>query len=261
MSALRDILRARFQDNTHKMNAYVEFVNIPIAAIMLLFTSYLDIQKREVEDKVWLGFGGVGVIVQALEVYSGYSNLEWLLISVGVAALIGLGIFFFGFYGGADGKALIVLAVLVPILQPKVGIYTLAPIMTLSNGILISVLLPFGLAILNLVRILRGEKIFAGFDQESMPKKVLACFLGYRASGKPRDFQFPMEKQAMLQSSSNAEQKKFDFSFMGEEFETKPGTWVTPGIPLLVFFTAGFFMLLIYGDLVIGLVQFFAKGM
>ncbi len=261
MSALHDILRVGFRDNTHKMNVYVEFVNIPIAAIMLLFTSYLDIQKREVEDKVWLGFGGIGVVVQAFEVYSGHSNLEWLLISVGVAALIGLGIFFFGFYGGADGKALIVLAILVPILQPKVGIYSLAPIMTLSNGILISVLLPFGLAVLNLIRILRGERIFAGFEQESTPRKILACFLGYRATGKPRDFQFPMEKQVVSQSSANADQKKFDFSFMGEEFETKPGTWVTPGIPLLVFFTAGFFLLLIYGDLVIGLVQFVARGL
>jgi len=53
--------------------------------------------------------------------------------------------------------------------------------------------------------------------------------------------------------------RKFDFSLMRDDFETKSGTWVTPGIPLLVFFTVGFFLLLIYGDLVIGLIQFFSR--
>jgi archaeal preflagellin peptidase FlaK len=246
----------RRQDFSHEMFAAYEYLNIPIAAVMLIYTSYLDIRKREVEDKVWIIFAVIGIVVQFFELFFGYAsyNLFQLLVSVGLSALIGLGIFFFGFYGGADGKALIVLAILVPIFQPVVGLYPIAPLMTLTNGILLSILLPLGLTLLNLTRIVRGEKIFAGFESEPISKKILACFLGYRAKGLPRQFQFPMEK------ASDDGSKKFDFSFMGDEFETKPGTWVTPGIPLLVFFTVGFFLLLAYGDLVIGLVQFVAKG-
>lgn len=238
-----------------------EYFNITLAAIMLLFTSYLDIKRREVEDKVWIGFGAAGIAMQAFEIYIGYTNPIQLLVSVGIAAIIGLGIFFFGLYGGADGKALIVLGVMVPIFHPVVGIYDLAPIMTLTNGILLSILLPIGLAFYNAIRLIRGEDLFSGFEQESLPRKLLALFLGYRTKGMPRDFQFPMEKDVTEEKDGVQKvTKKFDFGFLGDEFETKPQTWVTPGIPLLVFFTAGFFLLLIYGDLVIGLVQFVARA-
>jgi archaeal preflagellin peptidase FlaK len=232
-------------------------LNIAVASAMLLFTSYLDIRKREVQDKVWIIFGSIGIAIQLFEIYVGFTNTIDLLISVGIAAVIGLGIYFFGFYGGADGKALIVLGIIVPVFHPAVGLYSFAPIMTLTNGILLSVLLPFGLMTLNLLRVLRGQRIFSGFEKEPAWKKILACFLGYKATGKPRNFQFPMEKS--MSDPGLAGEKRFDFSLMSDDFETRPGTWVTPGIPLLVFFTAGFFLLLAYGDLVIGLIQFAAR--
>lgn len=224
---------------------------------MLLFTSYLDLKKREVEDKVWIAFGVVGAILQAYEILTGTAVLVNLLISVVLATVVGLAIFFFGLYGGADAKALIVLGVLVPYFQPGVGIYRIAPLMILTNGVLLSMSLPVGLLILNAGRLIRGEKIFDGFE-EPLVRKLFACFLGYKSSGRPRDFQFSMERKASG-DPNEVSRKKFDFSLMQDEFESDPGTWVTPGIPLLVFFTAGFFTLLVYGDLVIGLVAFFAS--
>ena len=236
-------------------------LNILIAAVMLLYTSYLDMKKREVEDKVWLIFGSIGVVLEIFEVHSGATNLFSLGIALILGTAIGMGLYFFGFYGGADGKALIVLALLFPRFVPATGIYTIAPLMILTNGILISVLLPIAIFILNITRLIRHQPIFDGFS-EPVHRKLLACFLGYKQTGKPRDFQFGMEKTAQEKTTSGGgvvETRKFDFSMMRDDFETKSGTWVTPGIPLLVFFTAGFFALLVYGDLVIGLVQFFAK--
>ncbi|MDG6906904.1 MAG: prepilin peptidase, partial [Nitrososphaerota archaeon] len=75
---------------------------------MLLFTSYLDLRKREVQDKVWLVFGAIGVILQVYEIHMGDSSLFQLGLSVVLATAVGMGLYFFGFYGGADGKALIV---------------------------------------------------------------------------------------------------------------------------------------------------------
>jgi len=232
-------------------------INFALAAVMLLFTSYLDLKKREVEDKVWVIFGALGVALQAYEVATGETVLLQLLIGVGLGALVGMGLYFFGFYGGADGKALIVLGILVPHFVPAVGIYSIAPLMVLTNGVLVSILLPIGLLIYNLSQIARKKPIFEGF-QEPLYRKILASILGYRQTGKPREFQFSMEKDITAESGSVAA-RKFDFSLMRDDFETKSGTWVTPGIPLLVFFTAGYFLLLLYGDLVIGLVQFFAR--
>ena len=228
---------------------------------MLAYTSYLDLKKREVEDRIWVIFGACGVILQIYGIYSGATVPLILGISVGLASVIGLGIFFLGLYGGADAKALIVLAVVLPYFQPRVGLYAIAPVIILTNGILLSMFLPGGLFLLNVTRLVRSQPIFEGF-REPAYRKILACLLGYKSAGKPRGFQFSMERNVVQEQSnpslSNSLTKKFDFTFMQDEFETKPGTWVTPGIPLLVFFAAGFIALLTYGDLVIGLVQFLA---
>jgi archaeal preflagellin peptidase FlaK len=229
------------------------YLNLSVAAVMLLYTSYLDMKKREVEDKVWLIFGAIGIIFQMYEVFNGETAIVQLGISVALASVIGMGLYFFGFYGGADGKALIVVGVLVPVFAPKIGLYSIAPLIVLTNGVLISILLPFALLFFNAYRLLRKEPIFQGFS-EPWYRKAVACFLGYRASGKPREFQFSMEK-----SQESSEPKKFQFSMMQDDFETKENTWVTPGIPLLVFFTAGYFAMLLYGDLVISIVQFASK--
>ena len=234
-------------------------LNLVVAAVMLIYTSYLDMKKREVEDKIWLIFGGVGGVLQGYEIWTGYASLINLGIALALATAIGMGLFFFGFYGGADGKALMAIALLVPSFAPNVGIYSVAPLIVLTNGVLISIILPFVMLCLNLSRLIRGQHIFSGL-QETFPRKVAACFLGYRQSGKPRGFQFPMEKNETPVKEDDAAQqvnapRKFDFSMMQDDFETKGDTWVTPGIPLLVFFTAGFFVMLFYGDLVIGLIQ------
>jgi preflagellin peptidase FlaK len=238
-------------------NYGIYLINFTVAGIMLLFTSYLDLRKREVEDKVWVIFGIIGLVLQVYEVANGETDLVQLLIGVGLAALVGMGLYFFGFYGGADGKALIVLGLLVPHFVPQVGLYSVAPLMILTNGVLISILLPLGLLIYNISMVLRRKPIFDGFH-EPLYRKVLASLLGYRQSGKIRDFQFSMEK-TVPGPEPGKETKKFDFSLMRDDFETKGDTWVTPGIPLLVFFTAGYFFLLFYGDLVIGLIQFVSK--
>jgi len=226
-----------------------------VAALMLLFTSYLDLKKREVPDKIWLIFGAIGVILQLYEISNGETSIIQLGISVSLATIIGMGLYFFGFYGGADGKALIVVGVLLPVFVPKIGLYSIAPLIVLTNGVLISILLPIAILFFNIFRVIRRQPIFEGFS-EPWYRKLIACFLGYKQTGTPKEFQFSMEKSV---AKNGGETKKFQFSMMQDDFETKGNTWVTPGIPLLVFFTAGYLVMLIYGDLVISIVQFVSK--
>ena len=146
------------------------------------------------------------------------------------------------------------LGLLVPFFEPRIGIYSIAPLIVLTNGVLLSILLPIGILIFNISRLIRKQPIFEGFS-EPLYRKALACFLGFKQSTRPHEFQFSMEKQ----TQESGGQKKFQFSMMQEDFETKGNTWVTPGIPLLVFFTAGYFAMLVYGDLVIALVSYASK--
>lgn len=242
------------------MTFSIIYLNLIAASGMLLFSSYLDLKYREIPDKVWVIFGSIGIVLSIYEITRGILTWQNLVTAVGLAAIIGMGIFFLGLYGGADGKALIVLALIVPYYRPPhFGIYSIAPLIVLTNGVLLSMLLPIALLLLNAVRVIRGERIFEGFD-EPVSRKILAAFLGYRSAGKPREFQFSMEKKSNGQGSqtTSSAKKKFDFALMQDDFETRPGTWVTPGIPLLLFFTVGFFALLFYGDLVIAIISFFA---
>ncbi|MGI0091465.1 MAG: prepilin peptidase [Nitrososphaerales archaeon] len=229
------------------------FVNLSLAAAMLLYTSYLDLRKREVEDKVWVIFGIVGAALEAYEVAIGETGIIALGISIALAGVIGMGLYFFGFYGGADGKALVVVGVLVPHFVPNVGLYSVAPLIVLTNGVLISILLPMAILLFNIARLLRKQPIFEGFS-EPWYRKALACFLGYKQLGKPREFQFGMEKTVSKEGPGD-QVKKFDFAMLQDDFETEGNTWVTPGIPLLVFFTIGYFVMLFYGDIVIALIQ------
>ena len=192
--------------------------------------------------------------MQVYEIHIQETSIVQLGISLILATIIGMGLFILGFYGGADGKALIVLGLLVPFFEPRIGIYSIAPLIVLTNGVLLSILLPIGILIFNISRLIRKQPIFEGFS-EPLYRKALACFLGFKQSTRPHEFQFSMEKQ----TQESGGQKKFQFSMMQEDFETKGNTWVTPGIPLLVFFTAGYFAMLVYGDLVIALVSYASK--
>ena len=168
---------------------WIVSISVALAGIMLAYTSYLDLKKREVEDRIWVIFGACGVILQIYGIYSGATVPLILGISVGLASVIGLGIFFLGLYGGADAKALIVLAVVLPYFQPRVGLYAIAPVIILTNGILLSMFLPGGLFLLNVTRLVRSQPIFEGFRDPAY-RKILACLLGYKSAGKPRGFQF-----------------------------------------------------------------------
>ena len=136
--------------------------------------------------------------------------------------------------------------------------------MVLTNGVLISIALPIAMLCLNMSRLIRGQDIFSGF-QETLHEE--GCCLLSRLQAKRETKRFPIsygEKRElqlgrMKPLSRSSPSRKFDFSMMRDDFETKGDTWVTPGIPLLVFFAAGYFVMLLYGDLVIGLIQLFFK--
>jgi len=202
----------------------IYLINFTVAGVMLLFTSYLDLKKREVEDKVWVIFGIIGIALQVYEVANGETDLVQLLIGVGLGALVGMGLYFFGFYGGADGKALVVLGVLVPHFVPQVGLYPVAPLMILTNGVLISILLPLGLLIYNISLVLKKKPIFQGLH-EPLYRKILASLLGYRQTGKPRDFSSPWKKLLRLLIPTGRKRKSLTFLSCGTTLKQR----ATPG--------------------------------
>ena len=214
-------------------------IRILSALTMLSIATIIDLWKREINDVLWIFFGVISVVLIFFE-----PNIINSLVSVAISLIIApvaLLIWRIGIFGGADALGLIVLAALAPQFSFSGNIVT--PFTALTNAAIISITPIFLNLIRNIIIMLKHKNIFDGFE-ETRIKKITAVFLGYRA--KNPKFSFSIEK-------IEGKHKKLDFSLHhaeNTEFCNKPNTWVTPGIPYILYITAGFVVQLFIGDII-----------
>jgi len=218
-----------------------------IAAIAMLgYASYTDVTKREVSDYVWIVFGALSVVLLFLE-----PQFWQALTNVGISLIVApivLIIWRLGMFGGADAFAIIVLALLVP--QITMSENTITPFTILTNAVIISIIPFFVNLIRNLIAIGNKNDIFEGFS-ETRKKRIIALFIGYKA--KNPKYSFSIEKKVGKHKKLNLVMHHAEYA----EFCEKANTWVTPGIPYMLFITAGFLVQLFYGDIIF---SFFGLG-
>ena len=258
-------------------------VRILACGAMLVLASVIDIKKREIPDKVWVGFAGFGILMAILDVLSGTlrlgitfqsgvggDNLTSYLLGIGIIAPIAYAIYRAGLYGGADSKALIVIAILVPPFVINglsvVTIHAFPALTVLTNAVLLSIAHIFYNMIRNSLEMAKGSKLFEGFE-ESIGRKALAFAIGYR-SPAPQGYLYTME--SLDQGSGK---RKFRFSpgayddFIEEQHKTTrqamdsiernsgKGVWVTQALPFIVYIAAGFLTAVLVGDFMALLIQ------
>ena len=95
----------------------------------------------------------------------------------------------------------------------------------------------------NLIELGKKNNIFEGFD-EPTGKRIMAMFLGHRANN-PK-YGFSIEKKVGKQKKLNLVLHHAEYA----EFCNTPNTWITPGVPYMLFITAGFIVQLLYGDII-----------
>lgn len=223
----------------------ISTLRILFSLIMLVIASFIDIRKREVPDMLWIVFGAAAAVMVFFE-----DNILESLIIIAFSMIIApfvLLIWRFGFFGGADAICIIVLAGLAPLATLSTGVVT--PFTTFSNAALFMILLVAINLVRNIFAILNHENIFYGF-KESKYRKIIAVFFGFRS--KNPKFSFSIER-------IEGNHKKFDFSFHHadtEPFCNSLNTWVTPGVPLILFITIGFVIQILFGDIILGLFGF-----
>ncbi|HEX6068082.1 MAG TPA: A24 family peptidase C-terminal domain-containing protein [Nitrososphaera sp.] len=221
-----------------------EELRIVTALAMLCLASAWDLRSRSVSDWLWIAFGAAAVALYALDLPT-VEELPMLFLGLGMVASVSFAAYKTGLFGGADALGVIVLALLVPAYS---GTYMQAgepgllfPLTVFTNALLLSAFQVAANVARNLLSLRRG--LFAGFEQESRSKKVVAFLIGYRARN-PR-FAFPIE--------IGGSQRRFDFGFKNAEtadYESRKDVWVTPGIPFLVFLLAGLVVSILFGDLI-----------
>lgn len=217
-------------------------IRILLALAMLISATVIDIRKREISDLMWIVFGVISGILLLFE-----PNLAEAALSVGFSLIVAplvLILWRFGLFGGADALGLIVLSALAPMVTLSDS--AISPFTILVNSALISISPMIINFIRNSVLILRNEDIFQGFD-ETKSKKIFAMFLGYRS--KNPKYSFSLEQKVGKKKRLNIALHHSDTA----EYCTTPDTWVTPGLPFMIFILGGFVIQLIFGDITLGL--------
>lgn len=227
---------------------WLETLRVATIALTLMCASYFDWRFREIDDRLWIVSGVIGAILTTMGILIGVSWEKIILIaaSIGVTSAAALGLYYANLYGGADAKALIVISVIMPIRLPDFPIHPFTALYSFTNGLIISVVLPIFFLFYNATRILKGERVFEGFEGESTIRKIFACLIGTLCrDAKQKRFWSPMERRV-------DGKRKFYFSpFIDVDVEIdRDVMWMTPGIPLLIFITAGFVVSLFFGDIV-----------
>ena len=222
----------------------LHMARIVAALSMLGLASVIDIKKREINDKLWIGFS----VVAALLLFASpnfWAELKTVALSM-IVSPIALVLWRFGIFGGADALCLIVLAGIAP--MSSITPSQISPFTTLENASILTVVPLFINLGRNLVSIQQGHDIFCGID-ESRLKKILAMFVGYRTKNPKHGFcieQMVDGKRHLDFSPKHAEKTSFCYG---------TDVWVTPGLPYVLYITGGFIIQIMYGDLILKLIH------
>ncbi len=252
------------------MIEWLEASRVLLSLFFLALCSWHDFKTREVTNKMWLVYGPAGLALLLLQFFTDRTSLDdpvQLLASIGITTVIALALFYTGFFGGADSKALICLSLALPVYPTFVHEYVTVlvpffPLAVLINSVLGSSLLIIVIAAYNLSRkVVKGEKLFEGLEKEPFWSKAVAFATGFRVDSekvKGGSHYMLLEKFSRAEDGTVArrlkvtprleddEQKETQQNELLSELSGK--IWVTPGLPFLVFVTAGFIVALVVGD-------------
>jgi len=253
------------------MNEVLEASRVLLSLFFLVLSSWQDLKKREVSNKVWAAYGPAGLVLLIMQYFFNSISVRegdiilWFA-SIGLTTVIALILFYTGFFGGADSKALICLAIALPVypsfIMKHVTTYVFFfPLAVLVNSVLGASLLTIVIVCYNLSQVLRREKLFEGLENESLLSKAVAFATGFKVRTekmKGSSFYFLLERFSKEENKGvvrrlkvtprldDDPQKEAQQKELLNELNGK--IWVTPGLPFLVFVTAGFVAALVAGD-------------
>jgi len=218
-------------------------IRLIACAVMLILASIMDIKKREISDKIWISFAGLGLLLTTMEVSNDSINIIQYTIGIAITAPIAYAIYRTGLFGGADAKALVAIAMLVPFYDMTFKMHGLTSITVLTNA----TMLTFAHIVHNVVRnsidLAKGKTVFEGFKESGL-RKAFAFVMGFKANA-PNGYLFAME-------SNDSGRRRFNFRPSGyDEYVSSNSSnlWVTPALPFIVYMAFGFLLMIIFGDL------------
>jgi preflagellin peptidase FlaK len=230
-----------------------------LIGVALAIGSWQDIKTREIDDRLWLVAGIAGGLLTVAEIATTPAYpLVLAGFSIVLTAVLAFGIYFLGLYGGADAKALLVIALAMPVNTFAASSLPIFPLSVFGNSLVISLMIIPACLIANALMAGRGS-LFAGVKASAL-KKVAALFTGIKVSPETaKSVHFNLIEWPLPSGGSELK----IFHKVEEVDETKrfvagaKSVWVTVAIPMIVFFLGGFILAALGVDILIGLITLF----
>lgn len=215
-------------------------------ALVFSYASLTDLRTRRVDNRVWLAAGALGAVLLLVELVAVGFPQPLLLLSIPIVCGLAYLLYHTGLlFGGADAKALMALAVLIPFhrgleafpLLPSLLTEFAFPLAVFANALVVTISIPPALAVLNLTR-----------RDVAFPE----LFLGYRipVDSLADSWAWPMERvvrgRVERSYSPSRGQAKADPEALKEAGIDR--VWVTPKVPFMVPLAVGFLTAFFVGD-------------
>ena len=223
----------------------LDIIRLAIGTIILLYASISDLKTRKASNMLWIIMGSVGVILLVIQYFTiGIENPLYLVFVPFMIALMYILFHVKLIFGGADAKALMALAILVP-LKPAILNYPIwesympFPWIIFANSVILFLFIPLSLLIYNITK-----------RNVTFPH----CLIGYKMSiEKAKEkFVWPLEKIVDGKRKLSLMPDDYDADEKIEAFE-KQGIkeiWITPKIPFMIPLLAGFLTSFFLGDII-----------
>jgi archaeal preflagellin peptidase FlaK len=252
---------------------------VAVTIAILIYASWRDYKCREVSNRVWAIYLPIATALSLVNLLL-FDFSKLLLFGVSIGFTVGLAflLFYSGGFGGADSKALMCIAVALPF--APVAIFTpiisgslspiaqyIFPLTILGNAVLFAAASIFYILVRNIIWHKRnGKKMFMDtLAAESLGKKILVLITGYKVTiGKLKEkwHIFPMEdvsdieevnfkrKLVIVPNEEGRDKIVERLSNAIKAGKIEDYVWATPGLPMLIFITAGLIAALLFGDVV-----------
>jgi preflagellin peptidase FlaK len=245
----------------------IDLAALIVSLGVLIVASLSDLKTREVSNRFWIIYAPIAAALFIGRVVFAPDTAVILLVSAGATIVVAFLLFQFGVMGGADSKALMCIALALPVApaflsplwQAPLNFYPF-PIAILVNSFLLSISMMFILLGKNVLsRSSASKGLFQGFEKESILRKALVLLTSYKTSFnvlQTSSHLYPAEQVALhLVSSVDEERDKLVAGLQGYKDQGlfSDGVWVTPGLPHLVFLTASLIATVVIGDLLMWL--------
>ena len=231
----------------------LDIIRLGVGTIILSYASYTDIKTRRASNMLWVIMGSIGAILLAVQYFTtGFDNILYLVFIPIMIAFMYVLFRLKLIFGGADAKAIMALAILVPlepaVLELPLWKESVMPFswVIFSNAIILFILIPLSLLIYNIIK---GNVEFP------------YCVLGYKMGIEKakQSFVWPLEKIKNGKRKFSYMPKKFDTHAELKAFENEgiKEIWITPKIPFMIPLLAGFLASFFLGDILSHIMQSF----